>query len=61
MKILLKIYIILLLILKSLKNITRKYFKKFNIYPNEITILTYDALGLIYYAWKKNGMIKSDK
>ena len=36
-----------------------KYFKKFNIYPNEITILTYDALGLIYYIWKKNGMIKS--
>ena len=36
-----------------------KYFKKFNIYPNEITILTYDALGLIYYTWKKNGMIKS--
>ena len=28
-------------------------------YPNEITILTYDALGLIYYAWKKNGEIKS--
>ena len=36
-----------------------KYFKKFNIYPSEITILTYDALGLIYYTWKKNGMIKS--
>ena len=36
-----------------------KYFKKFNIYPNEITILTYDALGLIYYTWKKNGVIKS--
>jgi len=36
-----------------------KYFKKFNIYPNEITILTYDALGLIYYTWKKNGIIDS--
>ena len=36
-----------------------KYFKKFNIYPNEITILTYDALGLIYYAWKKSGKISS--
>ena len=36
-----------------------KYFKKFNIYPNEITILTYDALGLIYYTWKKNGIIES--
>ena len=36
-----------------------KYFKKFKIYPNEITILAYDALGLIYYAWKKNGQINS--
>ena len=26
---------------------------------NEITILTYDAIGLIYYAWKKNGKINS--
>ena len=24
-----------------------------------MTILTYDALGLIYYAWKKNGGISS--
>ena len=45
--------------LKEFNNYNKKYFKKFNIYPNEITILTYDALGLIYYTWKKNGMIKS--
>ena len=44
---------------KEFKKYNEKYFKKFNIYPNEITILTYDALGLIYYTWKKNGMIKS--
>ena len=25
----------------------------------KLTILTYDALGLIYYAWKKNGRINS--
>ncbi len=41
------------------KKYNDNYFKKFNKYPNEITILTYDALGLIYYAWKKNGEIKS--
>ena len=35
------------------------YFKTFGSYPSEITILTYDALGLIYYAWKKNGKINS--
>ena len=44
---------------KEFKNYNKKFFKKFNIYPNEITILAYDALGLIYYTWKKNGMIKS--
>jgi len=41
------------------KKYNTKYFKKFGIYPNEITILAYDALGLIYYAWKKNGQINS--
>tara|TARA_B100001063_G_C16755402_1_gene552829 strand:+ start:340 stop:1494 length:1155 start_codon:yes stop_codon:yes gene_type:complete len=41
------------------KKYKEKYFKKFKNYPNEITILTYDALGLIYYAWKKNGAINS--
>ncbi len=44
---------------KEFNKYNKKYFKIFNIYPNEITILTYDALGIIYYAWKKNGMIKS--
>ncbi len=44
---------------KEFKKYNNKYFKKFKIYPSEITILAYDALGLIYYAWKKNGEIKS--
>ena len=44
---------------KEFKNYNQKYFKKFKIYTNEITILAYDALGLIYYAWKKNGEIVS--
>ena len=44
---------------REFKKYNNKYFKKFKIYPNEITILAYDALGLIYYAWKKNGEIKS--
>ena len=41
------------------KKYNKNYFRKFKTYPNEITILTYDALGLIYYAWKKNGKISS--
>ena len=44
---------------KEFKKYNNKYFKKFKVYPNEITILAYDALGLIYYAWRKNGKINS--
>ena len=35
------------------------YFKVFKKFPNEISILAYDAVGLIYYFWKKNGKINS--
>ena len=44
---------------KEFKKYNNKYYERFKIYPNEITILAYDALGLIYYAWKKNGEINS--
>ena len=44
---------------KEFKKYNEIYFKKFESIPNEITILTYDALGLIYYTWKKNGKINS--
>ena len=44
---------------KEFKKYNNKYYEKFKIYPNEITILAYDALGLIYYAWNKNGEINS--
>ena len=43
---------------KEFKKYNKKYFDKFKLDPNEITILAYDALGLIYYAWK-NDNIKS--
>ena len=44
---------------KEFQKYNKKYFKKFNSYPSEITILTYDALGLIYYAWKQNRTLSS--
>ena len=44
---------------KEFKKYNNKYYERFKIYPNEIAILAYDALGLIYYAWKKNGEINS--
>ncbi len=44
---------------KEFKKYKDNYFKTFKNYPNEITILAYDAIGLIYYAWKKKGKINS--
>ena len=45
--------------LENFKKYNNKYKKTFNLEPNEITILSYDALGLIYYIWKKNNGINS--
>jgi hypothetical protein len=45
--------------LKSFTKYNNKYKETFNLEPNEITILSYDALGLIYYIWKKNNGIDS--
>jgi hypothetical protein len=39
--------------MKQFKKYNETYFKSFGIKPNEITILAYDALGLIHYVWKK--------
>ena len=44
---------------KEFKRYKENYFKTYKNFPSEITILTYDALGLIYYIWKKNGKINS--
>jgi hypothetical protein len=45
--------------MKQFKKYNETYFKSFGIKPNEITILAYDALGLIHYVWKKNNGIKT--
>ena len=44
---------------KEFKKYKDKYFSTFKIFPSEITILAYDALGLIYYTWKKNGKVNT--
>ena len=44
---------------ENFKKYNKKYFNTFGIKPNEITILAYDTLGLIYYVWKKNKGIDS--
>jgi hypothetical protein len=43
--------------MKKFKKYNKKFFETFGIKPNEITILAYDALGLIYYIWDKNKSI----
>ena len=44
---------------KEFKKYNENYFEKYKAFPNEMTILAYDALGLIYYTWKKNENITS--
>ena len=44
---------------KNFNKYNKRYTDTFGTEPNEITILAYDALGLIYYIWKKNGSIES--
>ena len=47
---------------KNFEKYKKKFSKIYGIQPSEITILTYDALGLIYYIWnKKNYKISSIK
>jgi len=45
--------------IKQFKKYNENYYKTFSLKPDEITILSYDALGLIYYIWSKNNGIKT--
>jgi len=45
--------------MKQFKKYNETYFKTYNLKPDEISILAYDALGLIYYIWNKNNGINS--
>ena len=38
----------------NLKKFNKKYLKSYNEKPNKVSILAYDALGLIYYCWLNN-------
>ena len=39
---------------KNLKKFNKKFLNTFNKQPNKVSILAYDALGLIYYCWSSN-------
>ena len=45
--------------INQFKKYNNNYYKTFLLKPNEITILSYDALGLIYYIWNKNNGINT--
>ena len=45
--------------MKQFKKYNKNYYKTFSQKPDEITILSYDALGLIYYVWSKNNGINT--
>ena len=38
----------------NLKKYEKKFFNEFGEQPNKVSILAYDALGLIYYCWSNN-------
>ena len=40
--------------LKNLEKFRKKYLKEYKEEPNQVSILAYDAVGLIYYCWKNN-------
>ena len=40
--------------LKNMKRFKKKFLKTYNEDVNEVSILAYDALGLIYYCWSSN-------
>ena len=45
--------------MKQFKRYNENYFKFYGMKPDEITILAYDALGLVHYVWKRNKGIKT--
>ena len=45
--------------LKNFETFNKKFFKTYQYFPNEISIISYDITGLIYYLWKNNKKIKT--
>jgi len=47
--------------LKNLEKFRKKFHEFYDYKPSDITILSYDSVGLVYYFWKKNIKINSTK
>tara|TARA_B110001452_G_scaffold265643_1_gene270705 strand:+ start:177 stop:1331 length:1155 start_codon:yes stop_codon:yes gene_type:complete len=46
---------------KNLDNFKKKFFKEFNKYPNHLSLLSYDLIGLIYYLSLKTDLSEINK
>jgi len=46
---------------KNYDNFVSEYFKNYNTYPNQISFLSYDLVGLVYYLIYKNNFIINNK
>tara|TARA_B100001057_G_scaffold487660_1_gene570729 strand:+ start:1086 stop:2237 length:1152 start_codon:yes stop_codon:yes gene_type:complete len=46
---------------KNYDTFSNLFFKKFNSYPNQISFLSYDLVGLVYYLTKKNNLENMNK
>ena len=45
--------------LKNFNNFNKKFLKNYNYRPNEITIFSYDTIGILYYFWKNDTKVSS--
>ena len=46
---------------KNYENFSSEYFKKFNHYPNQLSFLSFDLVGLVYYLILQNNLVADDK
>ena len=46
---------------ENLENFKKKFYNEFDQYPNHISLLSYDLVGLIYYLSIKNGLANKEK
>ena len=46
---------------KNYENFSSEYFKKFNHYPNQLSFLSFDLVGVVYYLILQNDYVVDDK
>ena len=46
---------------KNYENFSAEYFKKFNHYPNQLSFLSFDLVGLVYYLILQNNSVIDKK